>query len=111
VEVKGDGTKSLTKRIASGELQATEISALVAGWFRRHGAVVRYRPGVANAFAPIGALHSDVATRLKWLKESVAPSLRWLQQWYSEEELHAFLFAGVQLHEVDDEGGGDSRVG
>lgn len=106
MEVKGDGTKSLVKRIAAGELQAPQISAVVANWFRRHGADVRYRPGVADALAQVGSVPSDVQKRLKWLKESVVPSLAWLQQWYSEEDLHAFLFDGVQLPKVVDEGGG-----
>jgi hypothetical protein len=111
VEVKSDGTRSLAKRIESGELEAPEISALVAGWFRRHGADVRYRPGVADAFTSIGAIPTDVQKRLKWLREAVIPSLEWLKQWYSEDDLHAFLFGGVQLPDVTDEGGGYVRPG
>lgn len=97
MEVKGDGAKNLTRRIAAGQFTTPQVSAMVAGWFGSHGVGVRYRPGLADAFAPIGAMGTDVEKRLGWLRHAVVPTLQWLMTWYSEEELHAFLFNGTPL--------------
>jgi len=100
LEVKGDASTPLARRMAEAESPEAEAAAVVHGWFSRAGCRVRYGPGLANPLAQIGAVDSDAARFLAWMKQQVCPGLRRLQEWYDRDQLIAFLFDGRDLSEM-----------
>jgi len=101
---------ALARRIKSDQTYSQLIPGMVSAFFGRHGVGVRYRPGVASALTPPGAVSTDAQKRLAWLYKQVVPTLEWLEEWYDRTELIELLFGGRSPDSLVMKGGSDDPV-
>lgn len=76
------------------------IAAAVYRWYTARGVRCRFAPDAPGELTSIGRPDSDAARQLLWLSRQVAPVVNRLLGCYSESDLYAVLFGGVDAHGI-----------
>lgn len=87
IEFKREEAEAWHRRILEKHFGPADVAATVAARFARFGVTPNFRSPTTAQLPTIPRAETDAERKLAWLKQQVRPTIRFLSQHYTRDEL------------------------